>query len=396
MKYSIARAMIVIAFSLASLASAGSDVPPDAVVAELPFLASDEPNRIYIDLAPEGSPPFRVMLGTGASFSSMTPLAARAAGVSVRSIKDTPYRRTTRLGRDMQFYVDTSGSDTGSKTGWEYGFLGVNFLENYVVELDFAKRTVRFLDPERYAVPEKTESADEAVLPIVLTSRQPILAMRIDGKPIEAVLETGSPTTAVLSGPTAKSIGIDVDALPAFGTLGTIVGSTPTRLYEARDVEIAGLHLAGVPIEISPHGYFNQASSSDSVIGNDLISRFLVRIDYPRKRIWLRRRSETVTFHGVDYAMMRETGAFLSISGKNYMVDAVMPDTPAARLGLQRGDALLREDTKDAHRITLEEALAAIRAGKPVRVARLMNDVWLDIDLPDDPATAAIGDSKDE
>lgn len=393
---SISGAVLVVALSVASLASADSDVPPGAVVAELPFLAVEEPNRIFVDLAPEGSDPFRLMLGTGASFSRLTPLAARAAGVSVRATKDTPYRRATRLGRDVQFHVDTSSSDTGSKTGWEYGFLGVNFLENYVVELDFTRRTVRFLDPDRYAIPEKAESADEVVLPMKLSSRQPILEVRIDGHLVETVLETGSPTTAVLSGPTAKSIGIDVDALPAFGTLGTVMGSTPTRLYEAREVEIAGQHMARVPIIVSPHGYFNQASSSDSVIGYDLISRFLVRIDYPRKRIWLRRQSETVTYLGVDYQMTRETGAFLAASGKNFMVDAVLPDTPAARLGLRSGDALLREDTKDAHRLSLEDVLAAIRAGKPVRVARLMNGVWIDIDLPDDPALEPAADSEDD
>lgn len=393
---SISRAVLFIALSIASLASAGSDVPPEAVVAELPFLASDEVNRIYVDLAPEGSDPFRLMLDTGASFSVLTPLAARAAGVSVRVTKDTPYRRTTRLGRDVQFYVDTSSSDTGSKTGWEYGVLGANFLENYVVELDFAKRCVRFLDPDRYAVPEKAESADESVLPIKLTSSRPILEVRVDGHPIEVLVDTGWPTTAVLSGRAAKAIGIDVDALLAFGELHTVVGSTPTRLYEAREIEIAGKRVARVPIVVSPKGWFNQGASNDSVIGYDLLSRFLVRIDYARKRIWLRRQSEPVTYLGVDYAMTRETGAFLSVSGKYYMVNAVLPDTPAARLGLRSGDALLREDTSDAHRLTIEEVLAAIRAGKPVRVARQMNDVWIDIDLPDDPALDSGNDPQDE
>ncbi len=391
-----ARAVLVLALSIASAALAGSDVPPEAVVAELPFLASDEVNRIYLDLAPEGSEPFRLMLDTGASFSVLTPLAARAAGVSVRAIKDTPYRRATRLGHDLQFYVDTRSSDTGSSTGWEYGLLGANFLENYVVELDFAKRSVRFLDPDRFAVPERVEAADESVLPLESTSSRPILTVRVDGHPIDVLFDTGAPMTAVLSGPTAKSVGIDVDALQPFGTLETALGSTQTRLYEAREIEIAGQRIARVPVEVSPKGWFNQVGSSSSVIGYDLISQFLVRIDYKRKRIWLRRQSETVTYLGVDYAMTRETGAFLSAAGKNTIVVAVLPGTPAARLGLRSGDAVLREDTKDAHRLSLEEVLAAIRAGKPVRIARLVNDVWLDIDLPDDPVLQPNGDPKDE
>ena len=121
-----------------ALASA-EEPPAEAVLAELPFLDSPEPNRIIVDLAPKGSAtPLRLMLDTGSSKSVMTPLAARELGVSVRRQKlDSSYRRPTLLGRDLLFEVETLGSDTGSKTGWEYGYVGGNFLAEYVVELDF-------------------------------------------------------------------------------------------------------------------------------------------------------------------------------------------------------------------------------------------------------------------
>ena len=59
--------------------------------------------------------------------------------------------------------------------------------------------------------------------------------------------------------------------------------------------------------------------------------------------------------------------------------------TPAAKLGIAAGDWLPKESAGTADPMTLEEVLAAIKAGKPVRVARRMNDVWIDVDLPDDP-----------
>ena len=175
-------------------------MPSDAVVATLPFLADGEPNRIYVDLAPEGRAPFRLMLDTGASSSVFTPLAARAAGVSVRALKRTPYRHSTRLGRDLQFQVDTRFSDTGARTGWEYGLLGANFLDKYVLELDFAAGTVRFLDPEKYAVSEQTTDAAEAIVPMKLISGRPLIEIGVGGRPIEVMLDTGCPVTAVLSG----------------------------------------------------------------------------------------------------------------------------------------------------------------------------------------------------
>lgn len=378
---------LLLAFSSLAMAAAQADsgVPADAVVATLPFLAADEPNRIFVDLAPEGRAPFRMMLDTGASFSVFTPLAARAAGVSVRALKSTPYRHSTRLGRDLLFQVDTRSSDTGARSGWEYGLLGANFLENYVLELDFSGRTVRFLDPEKYAVPEQTTDADAAIVPMKLTSGRPLIEIGVDGGPIEVMLDTGCDVTAVLSGSAARSAGIDVDALADFGAFYTVLGKTSARFYEASEVAIAGKRFAAVPVIVSPKGWFNQVGSSNSAIGYDLISRFLVRIDYPRKRIWLRRTSERITYLGVDYPATREAGVLLVASGNGYSVMRVAADTSAAKLGIVAGDWLPMESAGSADRKTLEEILAAIRAGKPVRVARQINDVWIDVDLPDDP-----------
>jgi predicted aspartyl protease len=70
-----------------------------------------------------------MFLDTGASKSVLTPRVARQLGVSVRRTKNTPYRRATRLGRDLSFYIDTRRTDTASRTGWEYGFLGGEFLD---------------------------------------------------------------------------------------------------------------------------------------------------------------------------------------------------------------------------------------------------------------------------
>ncbi len=120
---------------LATPSSIASEPTLESVLADLPFLESHEANRIYVDLAPAGhARPFRLLLDTGAAFSVLTPRFARAMGVHVRRLKHDPYRRKTRLDRDLLFYVDTRRSDTASRTGWEYGLLGGNFLAEYVVE----------------------------------------------------------------------------------------------------------------------------------------------------------------------------------------------------------------------------------------------------------------------
>lgn len=88
-----------------------------------------------------------MLLDTGAAGNVMTPRYARALRVTVRRHKSTPYRRSTILGRDLQFWIDTHSSDTASRMGLETGLVGADFLREYVVEVDYAARRVRFLEP---------------------------------------------------------------------------------------------------------------------------------------------------------------------------------------------------------------------------------------------------------
>lgn len=358
----------VLALALAAPgAHAAPDVPPEAVVATLPFLDVGEPNRIYVDLATDGAEPLRLLLSTSSPHSVFTPVAARRAGVSVRALKDAPYRRATRVGRDLQFWVDTSSSDTGSQTGWEEGFLAANFLEPYVTEIDFTLRRVRLLDPARYAVPESTEASEQVVLPIRAGSNAPLTELRLEGQPLPVYLETGLHPPLMLSGKAARKIGIDVDALPPFGTYWSTLGPTEVRLYEAKSVAFGGLEFQNVPVLVAPNGWYNLAgASTDTMVGYDLLSRFLVRIDVPHHRILLRRESEQVTYLGVDYSLVRSSGAFLMPLSLAFRVVGVLPDTPAARLGLRAGDRFQRSPEAS----TPEKTLVAIRDGRPVTVVR--------------------------
>lgn len=281
---------LMVALVLASPAPA--EPVPAAILAELPMLGPPDSHRITIDLAPPGRKPMVWLLDTGANLSVMTPLTARAAGVSIRPQKRDPYRVKSVLGRDVQFHVDTKSSDTGSRTGWEYGLLGGNFLAHYVVELDFERRVVRFYDEKKYRVPEQTDAPGERVIPMKLVSNRPGVEIELDGQPLRVLLDTGAPHHLVLSGDAARQLGIDVDALPSIGSIGTVMGQTEARLLETDALRFAGFSLGPIPVIVLPRGAFNQGGSTDSVIGLDALSRFRVVLDYPRKRIWLRERRD--------------------------------------------------------------------------------------------------------
>jgi predicted aspartyl protease len=377
----------VLLFVAAAAHGAGApEPPPEAVIATLPFAPSQETNRVMVDLAPEGGRPFVMMLDTGASDSVITPGMARKLGVRVRRTKDTPYRRATRLGRDLQFWIDTRSSDTASRTGWEYGLLGATFLDDYVLEIDFPGRTVRFLDPKRYEVPEQVDAAEERVVELKLSSSRPLVPIQVNGKPLEVLLDTGDPGTGTLSGKATREVGIDAKALPYFGQSGSVLGPIQTHLLEASSFGLAGFSLGEVALLVAPKGWYNQGGPNDSTVGYDLLAPFVIRIDYARKRLWLKRvESGPIRFQGADYTLAKQTGAFMSPVPGAYAVWAVTAGSPAAKLGVRVGDLIVSSDTIEDRAPPPDQVLRSILEGKELLVARKQGEVWVDTALPEEP-----------
>jgi predicted aspartyl protease len=374
-------------FSLAGSAESQLPTPPasgeppvEAVVGDVPFLTSDEPNRIVVNLAPDGYDPFRMMIDTGASDSVLTPRYAQKLGVIVRREQDHPYRHATRLDRDLQFWVDTRSSDTASKTGWEYGLLGGTFLRDYVMEFDFAAERVRFLHPERYRVPETTTAENEAVVPIKVVGNRATVEISIGGKAIKVMIDTGDWNTAVLSGAAASTVGISSTPLPGMRG-GSVWGPMEVEFAEVESLRLGPFELNHVPLVVAPNGWYNMASSTDSVIGYDILAQFTVRIDYPRQRLWLRRRSDVeLTYGGESYALQRRAGVLIYSRSHGLRVIGLFPDSAAGRLGILPGDTLRSPSGMAVGQES--KLLETIATGGHISVVRQVNGASVEIPLP--------------
>lgn len=274
--------------------SHASEIPPDAVLAELPFEHPEEAGRIYVNLAPEGRAPFIMLLDTGANTSVITPGLAREMRISVRRLKNSPYRRKTSLGRDVQFWIADEISDMGSRTGWEYGLLGGDFLDDYVVEIDFERRKVRFLDPEKYEVPETTTEPDSAIIPLKHSGTRFTVPVEIEGKELWVLFDTGAPMALTVSGKALRKIGLEDVPLEDAGNVGTTLGTIDIKSYEAESVRFGDVEFGPARVLVAPRGAYNIAGSNDSILGYEAMEYFLMRIDYKRKRILLKLRTDLV------------------------------------------------------------------------------------------------------
>jgi hypothetical protein len=281
--------------------------------------------------------------------------------------------------------VDTRSSDSGSKTGWDYGVVGGDFLDDYVVEIDFPGRTVRFLDPKKYRVPEQVDAEGERVLPFKLAGTRIVVPVELGGGRVEVTLDTGAPDNLILSGAAARKVGIDVEALPELGEAGTALGPMKVRLHEETGFRFAGFAFDPLPVRVAPRGWYNQGTGTDSVVGYDVLRHFAMRIDYPRRRLWLRRSAERrITFYGADYAAAKEIGAYLTPAGGAYHVWGVAPGGAAAEYGLREGDAIVRAagDAIPA----LDDVLERIRTRGELTVSRREGESTADRVLPEDSA----------
>jgi hypothetical protein len=283
---------LALAFGSAALASAAyaDAVPADAVLAELPFLdAPEDAAGIRIDIGRPGEKSLSLQLDTGSPESFATPVAARDMGISVRRSKQTPYRRATRLGRDVELFVDTRhSSESAAAEGGEWAILGGRFLASFVVEIDGPGRKVRFLDPERFTVPERVDGADEQVLPFKLATNRPIIEVEVGDAHVASVLSTGAFGTLLLPGGFAADAKVVPDPA-ATETLEPMPGAGKLDAATAPSVRIGRFEEKDVPILVAEKGAQGAGPRSEAILGLDLLHGYVLRIDYPRRRLWMAR-----------------------------------------------------------------------------------------------------------
>ncbi len=282
-------AALALAALLLATAARAAEPPADAVLAEVPFLPATTPgaeNEVRIDLAVPGARPMPLVLDTGSSESFATPRAAQALGFSLRRNKQSPYRRATRLDRDVEISVDTRRGDTAESAGGEWAVLGARFLASFVLEIDFPGRRVRFLDPKRFEVPERAEAENQAVLPIRLAAGRPIVEIELGTARVPAVITTGAPGTLMLPGGWSPGAALEPDP-EATAMLAPMPGAGRLEAVTAARFQIGPFAESEVPMLVAERGVQGAGARSEALLGVDLLKRFVLRIDYPRKRLWL-------------------------------------------------------------------------------------------------------------
>jgi hypothetical protein len=266
---------------------------------------------------------------------------------------------------DVQFFLPelrtAAIENFGTQVGHEYqGTLGSDFLSLVVVEIDYARQTVRIYDPASFK-----HTGEIAPLPLNFSGGLPIVHAKftVGGErahEADFILNTALDAAVILSDRFAEShklFSAHIKSVPASDPeidhgesvvlgrlkgfqLGRAVVSGPIAAFSSKN------NMAGDP---------NLAGS----IGGALLCRFTVTLDFAHHQLYLDPNSQFGNEQEED-----KSGMSLVAQGSNlrtFVVTQVRPGTPAADVGIQKGDILAGVDDEPAANITLADARELFR-----------------------------------
>ncbi len=260
--------------------------------------------QILLSVLVNGSGPYNMLLDSGTDPSAIDIGLARSIGMELSaptstgtgagegSVDVVPTTiNTLEVGNLRVQDIDALALDLsalGARLGMPlHGVLGYSLLQNRIVEIDYPRRRIQFLDTSDAADPETS-------LPMMFTREDniPVLqGLKVNGVSLLSTLDTGSSRTLTLYPTAVSSLEIAGSANAGSTEIGAgFAGTSSYRALSARSVDIDSLHFGSQTIFALTAG--NRMATSElepqANIGNGLLQYCILRLDYKNKRIGFR------------------------------------------------------------------------------------------------------------
>lgn len=251
------------------------------------------------------------------------------------------------------------------------GMLGVEFIERFVVRIDYGAKTMTLIDPDHFSPGERQRAG--VAIPFAFYDHMPQVLGTFDGRPARLDIDTGSRADVTMTTPfvqreslrTAYTGGITI-------TDGWGVGG-PSHSYVVR---VASLGLGAVDNADVIAGFSSATvgafadGGSEGNVGSGLLKRFSVTFDYSRQVLYLRKLANP----DPDTGRFDRVGMWLNQADGGLRVMDVASGGPAAQAGLEVGDIVTGIDGTPVRGRTLSNVrhdLKLVTVGKPLPVAYL-------------------------
>lgn len=317
-------------------------------------------NGPYVEVMANRRGPFLFEVDTGSMTSPLSSELAKEMGVR----ESDSASHSIRIGFTNDFSVPmpvdfASFAGLWPLTGHRtYGVLGYSILKHFVVEFDYERGVLTLHDPKTFDY-----SGTGSVFP---ASFEMGYDPQIEGKllvsnglaiPVRFTLDTGAGGT-VVSTPIVKAHDL-FRAVPAkVPNAGKPkVDGVNGLVFETTTARIEGIQLGPLLVD---HPLVALSTDTDGPfamkdigvnLGGNVLRRFKVIVDYPRKRVMLEPNSH---FH--DPFLADASGLVLDAGGQQFkriLVHGVVLGSPADKAGLQESDVITAIDDESTDKYAL-------------------------------------------
>jgi hypothetical protein len=312
------------------------------------------------------SKPLHFIFDTGAGISVIDPQSARALGLRPKGkLKLDATGGSVQSGLIQRVSLSVSGAAVFNQTlatidldafaplfGFKIdGIIGHDFINNFVVEIDYASRVMNLFETRGY----KYHGAGESI-PIEIVEKTPFVRGRIvlNGRePIEGKFEIDTGGTGILNLNTPfvnKHKMLETLAKSTEGKMGGAGGSASTVKAHVPAVAMGSFAIKD-PLVVFARGTEGSESSTeyDGSLNNGFLSEFKVILDYSHSQMILERnRKASADLSGLE--IVAEPPRF-----RTFVVNAVEENSPAAAAGIQEEDTIIAIDGQPTARLTLRE-----------------------------------------
>ncbi len=391
LRFTLLPILVLIIFGSSLMAQRGFFIPSGAKSVDIPFEFNN--NFIILQILVNGRLPLRFILDTGAGHTLLTKK-------EVANFLNLKYERSFQvMGSDLSKPVtaylakgvrfDLPDKISASKEDIlvldedffhfeEYsgitvqGILSASIFSRYIMKINYDRNLLTLYDRAFF---DARDVKGYSGFPIQLFRDKPYfyteLTMSADSVvPVKLLLDTGASMPLLLFADTHPMLKPPPTAIPAnigFGLGGDLSGFTG----RIKSLDI-GTHKQQNIVT-----YFQvldtiidslAANHRNGLMGNGLLNRFVVIFDYQDEKVWFKPSKRFKEAFVYD-----RSGISVILSGEKmntYIVQNVIPNSPASEMDIQKGDRILKMGYKPAPLLSLSGIMHRLqgRPGKKVKL----------------------------
>jgi predicted aspartyl protease len=175
--------------------------------------------------------------------------------------------------------LDLGGLAAASGLGFNL-IVGQDVLRQAVADLDFPRRRIAFHKRDGYVLPAGAEAS-----PARRRGRELVVPVKVEGAPMEVVLDTGASGALSLSAAVAEKLGLLMGRPVGSAVSLSFGGVSQNRLVRVSSLSFAGRDYPNVAVNIYPPAAGGLVP--DGLLGVEMLERHRVILDHEAGRLHL-------------------------------------------------------------------------------------------------------------